>query len=196
MYVSFTATESLEIAIEEQDIPIQHYLRQPQRLVRAIADPKQITPLSEERYRLKMRQLSFLDLYRFQPIVVVQVIATSNGTLAIASESCDLQGLELFQDRFSLDLQGQLVPIRQGKTMYLQGQAALKVSLDLPPLLWLTPKPLLEVTGNGILKSILQRIKQRLLAQLLADYRQWAGQVSERSLQDTASSHEAVLPVR
>lgn len=196
MYVSFTATESLEIAIEEQDIPIQHYLRQPQRLVRAIADPKQITPLSEERYRLKMRQLSFLDLYRFQPIVVVQVIATSNGTLAIASESCDLQGLELFQDRFSLDLQGQLVPIRQGETMYLQGQAALKVSLDLPPLLWLTPKPLLEVTGNGILKSILQRIKQRLLAQLLADYRQWAGQVSERSLQDTASSHEAVLPVR
>ncbi|MBC6417497.1 MAG: DUF1997 domain-containing protein [Prochloron sp. SP5CPC1] len=39
---------------------------------------------------------------------------------------------------------------------------------------WLTPKPLLEFTGNGLLKSVLLRIKQRLQGQLLQDYHEWA----------------------
>jgi len=196
MHVRFTATESLAMAVEEQGIPIEQYLRQPQRLVRAIADPKMIAPLSEERYRLKMRPLSFLDLYRFQPVVVLRVSAATDGTLSITSESCELQGLELLQHHFSFALKGQLVPIRQGETVSLKGRADLEVSLDLPPLLWLTPKPLLEVTGNGILKGILQRIKQRLLAQLLTDYVRWARRASDQHLPEIEHSGEIALPAR
>ncbi len=32
---------------------------------------------------------------------------------------------------------------------------------------------ILEATGNGLLKSVLLTVKQRLLHQLLADYRRW-----------------------
>jgi hypothetical protein len=172
--ICFTACEAVEIVVDEQEIPVSHYLRQPQRLVRAIADPQLMTPLPKERYRLRMRELNFMDLYRIQPTVILKVWATSEGTVRLHSESCEIRGVGYINDRFSLDLVGKLSPQeREGKT-YLTGKADLRVTVDLPPLLWLTPTPLLEMTGNGLLKSVLMRIKQRLLSQLLADYRQWS----------------------
>ncbi|NEP37120.1 DUF1997 domain-containing protein, partial [Moorena sp. SIO3B2] len=48
------------------------------------------------------------------------------------------------------------------------------VKVDVPLPFSLTPKPILETTGNGLLKSVLVRIKQTLMHQLLWDYRQWA----------------------
>jgi len=59
---------------------------------------------------------------------------------------------------------------------YLAGKANLEVKVALPPPLWLTPRPLLEITGNSLLKGVLLRIKQRLMSQLLQDYQQWAKQ--------------------
>lgn len=175
--IRFTASESVEIAVDQETVPIQHYLRQPQRLVRAIANPKLMEQLSEQRFRLKMRPLSFLDLYRFQPAVVLRVVANSEGTVFVNSEDCEILGNEYINQRFSLSLQGKLAPVQSqvGETL-LKGRANLAVDVELPPPLWVAPKSLLETTGNGLLKGVLQRIKQRLLTQLLADYRQWANQ--------------------
>lgn len=172
--VCFTASETVEIAVEEREIPVSHYLRQPQRLVRAIAEPTLMTPLCEERYRLRMRPLNFMDLYRIQPTVVLKVWASSEGMVHLKSESCEIRGVDYINDRFSFQLVGKLYPREQNQKTYLKGRADLQVSVDLPPVLWLTPTPLLEMTGNGLLKSVLVRIKQRLLSQLLADYRQWS----------------------
>ena len=85
MNVSFTANESLAISVDEPTAPIQHYLLQPQRLVSAIADPQLMEVLSENRFRLKMRSLNFLDIYHFQPTVVLKVWATSTGTVYLES---------------------------------------------------------------------------------------------------------------
>ena len=52
MYTRFTATESVDILVTETTIPIQHYLRQPQRLVVAIANPKLMKQLTENLYEL------------------------------------------------------------------------------------------------------------------------------------------------
>ena len=60
MPIRFTASQSVEIAVPDQPIPIQHYLRQPQRLVNALVDPSRIEQLSEENFRLKMRPLAFM----------------------------------------------------------------------------------------------------------------------------------------
>jgi len=79
MEVTFTAAESLEIVVAEQTIPIQHYLRQPQRLVQAIVETSLTEQLSENQFRLKMRPLNFLDMYYFQPTVILNVWATSGG---------------------------------------------------------------------------------------------------------------------
>ncbi len=175
MEVRFRATENLEIPVKGDLIPIQHYLRQPQRIVRAIADPSLMEQLSETRFRLKMRQLNFLDIYYFQPTVTLKVWADAKGGVYLLSEDCEIRGIEYISRRFSLKLKGILLPSENQGQTYLQGEADLEVKVELPPPLWLTPKPLLEVTGNGLLKSVLMRIKQRLLSQLLKDYQAWTG---------------------
>jgi hypothetical protein len=174
MHVRFAASESLAIHVEEEKIPIHHYLRQPQRLVQAIADPNLMEALSDSRFRLKMRPLNFMEIYHFQPTVILKVWSAESGTVYLDSESCDIRGIDYINDRFSFKVAGKLLATQKRDRTYLQGRADLAVKVELPPPLWLTPTPLLEMTGNRLLKSILFRIKQRLLSQLLQDYRQWA----------------------
>ncbi len=174
MIIRFNAAESLEIAVQEETIPIQHYLRQPQRLVKAIADPKLMEILSSNHFRLKMRPLNFMDLYHFQPTVVLKVWTVANGTVHLKSEDCVIRGIDYINDRFSLNVSGKLFPYQRKGQTYLKGKADLTVKVELPPPLWLTPKPFLEMTGNRLLKGVLGRIKQRLSSHLLQDYHQWA----------------------
>jgi hypothetical protein len=176
MEVTFTASESLEIVVAEQTIPIHHYLRQPQRLVQAIVETNLTEHLSENRFRLKMRSLNFLNMYYFQPTVVLNVWATSGGTVFLQSEDCQIKGIDYINDRFTLDVKGKLAPVQKNNQTHLAGKANLEVKVALPPPLWLTPRPLLEITGNGLLKGVLSRIKQRLMSQLPQDYQQWAKQ--------------------
>lgn len=176
MEVTFTAAESLEIVVAEQTIPIQYYLRQPQRLVQAIVETSLTEHLSENRFRLKMRPLNFLNMYYFQPTVILNVWATSEGTIFLQSEDCQIKGIDYINDRFSLNVKGKLAPVEKNNQTYLAGKANLEVKVALPPPLWLTPRPLLEITGNSLLKGVLLRIKQRLMSQLLQDYQQWAKQ--------------------
>jgi len=181
MEIYFTANESLEIEVEQQEIPIQHYLRQPGRLVKAIAENSLMQQLSPDRYAIAMKPLNFMELYHFQPTVVLRVTADAEGTVYLNSESCKIKGIDYINDRFSLHLKGKLSPIQKQGRSYLQGRADLVVKVELPPPLWLTPKPFLEVAGNGLLKSVLMRIKQTLLGHLIKDYQQWALDISEQN---------------
>lgn len=186
MSTKFQATESVQIPVEEAEIPIQHYLRQPQRLVRAIANPQLMKRLSDNLYELKMRPINFMGIYRFQPIVVLKVWAGKNGTVYLKSEDCQIQGIEYINRRFKLDLKGFLTSQQNESKTILEGQADLKVKVDIPPALMFTPKSFLEKTGNGLLKSVLVRIKQRLVTQLLQDYSQWAAREVKQTDGDSA----------
>lgn len=172
MHIRFSASQSVELAVEEQPIPIQHYLRQPQRLIRALVDPSRTEQLNHECFRLKMRPLSFMML-SIQPTVDMRIWAESDGAIHLQSIACEIRGIEYINQRFALDLIGKLTPKHIDQTTYLVGRADLQVQVDLPPPLWLTPKPLLETTGNGLLRSVLLTVKQRLMHQLLLDYRTW-----------------------
>lgn len=174
MDTRFTASQSVELPVAEQPIPIQHYLRQPQRLVNALAASSRIEPLGEELFRLKMRPLSFM-MVSLQPIVDLRVWAESDGTVHLRSVRCEIRGIEYINQRFSLQLVGKLQPRQLHQTTYLVGKADLEVAVEIPPPLAFTPKPILEATGNGLLKSVLLTIKQRLMHQLLLDYQEWAG---------------------
>ncbi len=186
--VRFTSSESINLSVPQENTPIQHYLRQPQRLVSTIANPKLMTQLSENRFHLKMRPLNFLDMYHFQPSVVLKVVADSNGTVTLTSENCEILGNDYINDRFGMNLKGKLYPVEKNGQVYLEGRADLNVDVDLPPPLWFTPRPMLETTGNGLLKSVLMRIKQKLMHQLLADYRQWANQPTTAKPAETSFS--------
>lgn len=189
MQTRFTASQSVEIAVPEQSIPIQHYLRQPQRLVNALVDTSRIEQLDGESFRLKMRPLTFMAL-SIQPIVDLRIWAQSNGTIHLRSLGCEIRGVEYINQRFALDLTGYLSPEQTITGTRLKGKADLEVRVELPMPLSLTPKPLLEATGNGLLKSVLLTIKQRLMHQLLADYCHWVSAQTEA----ISSNQLPVLP--
>jgi hypothetical protein len=192
MRVTFSATEQLQLRQSEPLPSLQHYLRQPQRLVQAIADSKLMEVLPGDRFRLKMRPLNFLDIYHFQPTVVLKVWANATGTVFLESESCEIRGIDYINHRFSLQLKGRLAPYCQDGHTLLQGKADLQVGVDLPQALWLTPKPLLEMAANGLLRGVLARIKQRLQGQLLADYQQWLAQQNDNLVTQASPTAEAL----
>lgn len=187
MHTRFDASQSVEIAVVEQPIPIKHYLRQPQRLVQALIDPSQIEHLGEEIFRLKMRPLSFMML-SIQPTVDMHVWAEADGTVHLESIACQIRGIEYIDRRFALKLRGRLFPCQVNGVTYLKGKADLQVQVELPPPFWLTPKPVLETTGNGLLKSVLLTVKHRLMHQLLLDYRKWATAATANDVSTQASA--------
>lgn len=192
MQSQFTASQSIELLVAERSIPIHHYLRQPQRLMQALVDPSRIELLGDDCFRLKMRSLSFLML-SIQPTVDLQVWTEANGTLHLRSIGCEIRGVEYVNERFHLNLSGQLAPVQRGTSTILTGQANLKVSVDIPPALWLTPKTLLEATGNGLLKSVLLTVKQRLSHHLLSDYYRWAAAQTQQHDESLTRNARPVL---
>jgi Protein of unknown function (DUF1997) len=171
--VTFTADRSVEIVVPKQPIPIQHYLRQPHRLVRSLVDPNRIEQVGDDEFCLTMRTLSFFG-FELQPTVYLRVWTEVDGTVRIVSTNCEIRGIDYIDRRFSLELIGELVPHeRQGRT-YLTGIADLEVRVELPPPVSFMPRSIVESAGNSLLKGILNSFKQRLLNQLLADYVVWA----------------------
>jgi hypothetical protein len=176
MYVSFNASESVQISVDNQATPIQHYLRQPQRLVQAIADPQLIKQISDDLYELKMRPINFMEIYHFQPIVQLKVWSGSKSSVYLKSAGCQIKGIDYINNRFSLKLKGVLYPHEQNGQTTLEGQADLEVGVELPTALMFTPQAFLERAGNTLLKGVLGRIKQKLMTQLIQDYVAWASQ--------------------
>ena len=181
MYVSFSASESVQIPIVNQETPIQHYLRQPKRLVHAIADPQLMKQVDEDLYELKMKPIDFMEIYHFQPIVLLKVWSGSNGSVYLQSVDCHIEGIEYINKRFSLKLKGVLYAKETNEQTTLEGQSDLEVKVGLPTALMFTPKMLLEGAGNQLLRSILNRIKNRLTTQLIQDYHTWASQETNSS---------------
>ncbi|MGB3491514.1 MAG: DUF1997 domain-containing protein [Elainellaceae cyanobacterium] len=190
MFARFQSSQTVDIAVPEQSVPIQHYLRQPHRVIRALVDPKRTESLARDVFRLKMRPLSFLIL-SIQPTVDMKLWADSDGTIHLKSVGCKIHGVDFIDQRFNLTLAGELSPIeRDGKT-HLVGRADLQVEVNVPPPLEFTPRLILERTGNGLLGSVLMTIKQRLMHQLIADYRAW---VKTQTQAVQTSSTSALAP--
>jgi Protein of unknown function (DUF1997) len=173
MDIRFTSSQAVELVVPDYPIHIANYLRQPQRVVKALAASSQIDPLSEDLYRLSMRPLKFMSL-SLQPVVDMRVWADSDAIIQVQSVNCNLRGMEYVNDKFQLILKGELYPTQVHGATYLKGLANLAVEVELPPPFNLTPRPILETAGNGLLVSVLSTIKHRLMNQLIADYKAWA----------------------
>ena len=168
----FQVSQTLKMVVPNEVIPIEHYLRQPQRLVQAITDPSRIQYLAPSHFRLQLLPLQFMML-RLEPTVDLQVWSQAEGTLHLRSLDCQIRGTQFLPPSFGLELAGTLSPHRQGSTTELRGQADLKVQVNVPPPLKLLPEPVLEKSGRAFLNGILLTIKYRLERQLLQDYRRW-----------------------
>jgi Protein of unknown function (DUF1997) len=130
-----------------------------------------------------------------QPTVDMRVWAESNGNILLRSVGCEILGIEYINQRFSLNLKGYLSPHHSSTGTCLQGKADLEVKVDLPPPFSFTPTPILETAGNGLLKSVLLTVKQRLLHQLLTDYRRWViAQTQEQTFGDDTTELPILNP--
>ena len=168
----FQVSQTLKMIVPNEVIPIEHYLRQPQRLVQAITDPSRFQQLAPSQFRLQLRPLQFMML-RLEPTVDLQVWTPSEGTLHLRSLDYEIRGAQFLPQSFGLELAGTLSPHRQGSATKLRGRAELKVQVDVPPPLTLLPEPVLERSGQAFLNGILLTIKYRLERQLVQDYRHW-----------------------
>ncbi len=181
MVAEFHASESVSISVPVHSVPIAHYLRQPQRLVNAITAKSRVEALEDRPnqeghrfFRMKMQPLNFLHI-KIQPTVDMDVWADVNDSVYLRSIGTQIRGTDWIDQRFALKLAGKITPNidRHGRTK-LVGRVDLKVSVVMPPIFFLTPPIVIEVTGNSLLKSVLVAMKQRLMQRLVADYVVWA----------------------
>ncbi|OKH11616.1 DUF1997 domain-containing protein [[Limnothrix rosea] IAM M-220] len=179
MQSRFAAVELVRLEAPELSPSIDTYLQQIDRVVGVIANPDLTEKLAPDQFRLKMQPIGFLDLYQFQPIVTLRIWCDRHNVVHLKSLDYEFRGLEAFMDGVELTLVGTLASTQDdGGKPQLSGKADLSVTLPLPPPLWLTPKPLLQATGDRLLSEVLQRIKQQILKQLIQDYIDWTKTVT------------------
>lgn len=183
MDTCFKARQSVDMMIPPAAVPIEAYLRQSERIVQALgntgANTGGVEALGGELFRLKLKPLKFFTLL-LQPIVDMRVWVDGADLLRVQSVGCEILGLGDFdQQHFELNLSGEMYPLLVQGRMKLLGEVSLRVNVDMPMPISLTPKPVLETTGSAIMLGVLSTMKQRLTKNLVTDYQEWANQ--ERS---------------
>ncbi|MEM6450472.1 MAG: DUF1997 domain-containing protein [Cyanobacteria bacterium P01_D01_bin.105] len=170
--VRFNASQSVTIAVPAKPRSIEDYLSEVSRLVYALVDEQQVEVIHPNLFRVKTKPIKFFNL-SLQPISDIRIWHEDNA-VRLSSDRCVLEGQQSFNDRFLIAMQGYLVVQPTTTGQQLRGQANLGISVDLPQALKLTPKYLLERTGNSLLNGILLTLRQRLMRQLIVDYCAWA----------------------
>ncbi|MEM6836580.1 MAG: DUF1997 domain-containing protein [Cyanobacteria bacterium P01_C01_bin.120] len=183
--------QTANMQIARRSVPLSHYLKQPRRLVHALMNPAQVEELHPDTFRFYLRGFQFLML-SIRPVVDLQIDVSQDRLLTVRSVGCRIQDNEFVNRKFSLNLSGRLLLTERDSFTELDGEVDLQIAVDLPPILTLTPRALLETTGNQILRGVLMTMKQRLMRQLAADYAAWSrGQTAiapaQPSLRPTAS---------
>jgi hypothetical protein len=186
----FQAYQTLCLRVPNEAVPIEHYLRQPQRLVQAITDPRRIEPLDGGVYRLSLRSLQFLGI-NVEPTADLKVWSTADGTLNLESVQCQVRGpdyLSFVNESFGMTLRGTLKPQRQDNHTELTGRADLGIHIELPVPIKYMPDPMLDRAGKAFLNGILMTIKHRIERQLVEDYRAWVAATLQRTEGTTQNS--------
>lgn len=165
-------SQTVEIQVPREALPIEAYLSHPDRLVRTLAPQDRLALLQEGLYRLTILPVRVLNL-TIAPIVDVKVWLDDDRKVQVESIACEISGLEAFRDRFDLKLVGELYPIHTPKQILLRGSALLRVNVDLPMPFSMMPRSMVESAGNGVLDTTLKTVKGRMLKYIIKDYQAW-----------------------
>lgn len=186
MPLAFSASQHLALNVQRDADRLPDYLHEDDRLVGALLDSRQLTPLEPGRYRYVVTSLQVFQLH-VKPIVSLEIVHEGN-TVLMRAVDCELEGLGMVEN-FDLTLEARLQADADG----LSGTAALNVQVSQPPLLRLIPKAMLESTGESILNGILLGIKGRVGQQLITDFNRWC-QESERETPEKTAAMENCRP--
>ena len=181
MTLAFRASQHLDLPVASQSKHLRSYLRQEDRVIKALLDERQLERIGPGRYRYTVTTLQVFQL-QVCPIVLLK-IEQGDGRISMQATDATLEGLGLVDD-FQLSLEALLEVGDQG----LQGEAMLGVNVSQPPLLKLIPKRVLESTGESILSGILMTIKGRVGRQLVKDFQEWCLQSTAQQQANTELS--------
>jgi hypothetical protein len=195
MRTEFTASQTVDLGLSDEPIPMEQYLRQPQRLIYALTEPGQVEQLGPSLFRLTLSPLKFMML-KIQPTVDLKVWTEADGALYLQSVGTQLKGLEIFDASFHLNLTGYLAACHRGGVTHLRGQSDLLVQVDLPPSLVFMSRTLVQATGNALLKSVLTTMRQRLERQLIQDYYRWVKAQKADAQMDLSGGRSPGFPYR
>jgi hypothetical protein len=179
MPLAFSASQALQLPVQQHQSALRDYLNDEQRVIGALLDPSQLCQLEQGRYRYTVTRLQVFQL-QIQPVVDL-VARRSPGRIELEAVDCELEGLGLVDD-FRLTLHSWLEADSHG----LVGEASLAVSVSQPSLLRLIPAGVLEATGRSLLAGILLGIKTRVGQQLVHDFDDWC---AERAQQFSPAAH-------
>ena len=181
MTLAFRASQHLDLPVASQNKHLRSYLRQEDRVIKALLDERQLERIGPGRYRYTVTTLQVFQL-QVCPVVLLK-IEQGDGRISMQATDATLEGLGLVDD-FQLSLEALLEVGDQG----LQGEAMLGVNVSQPPLLKLIPKRVLESTGESILSGILMTIKGRVGRQLVKDFQEWCRQSTAQQQANTELS--------
>jgi|TARA_Y100001933_G_C18710183_1_gene442907 hypothetical protein len=181
MTLAFRASQHLDLPVASQSKHLRSYLRQEDRVIKALLDERQLERIGPGRYRYTVTTLQVFQL-QVCPVVLLK-IEQGDGRISMQATDATLEGLGLVDD-FQLSLEALLEVGDQG----LQGEAMLGVNVSQPPLLKLIPKRVLESTGESILSGILMTIKGRVGRQLVKDFQEWCLQSTAQQQANTELS--------
>ena len=181
MTLAFRASQHLDLPVASQSKHLRSYLRQEDRVIKALLDERQLERIGAGRYRYTVTTLQVFQL-QVCPVVLLK-IEKGDGRISMQATDATLEGLGLVDD-FQLSLEAVLEVADQG----LQGEAMLGVNVSQPPLLKLIPKRVLESTGESILNGILMTIKGRVGRQLVRDFQDWCLQSTAQQQASTELS--------
>ena len=166
MPLAFSASQQLDLPVQSQIDQLPAYLREEDRVVKALLDPNQLERIEAGRYRYTV---TTIQVFQLQVKPVVSLTVQQDGqTLIMRAVDAQLEGLGVVDD-FELSLESVLEASSTG----LKGLATLGVRVSQPPLLKLIPRKVLESTGESTLNGILLTIKGRVGRQLVDDFQTW-----------------------
>ena len=166
MSLAFSASQQLTLPVHGRAELLADYLDDEQRAIRALLEPRQLTPLSPGNYQYEVSGFKVFQL-QVQPVVQLQA-QREPGRLVLDAIECRLDGLEAVDD-FEFTLQSWLAVNDGG----LEGEALLGVRVSRPAVLGLIPPRVLEATGRSLLGGILLSMRKRVGKSLLSDFSEW-----------------------
>lgn len=165
----FSAQQTSRVELVGSWAEVQAFLQEPCHLTAALLDQGQVRQLDRERFEVRMHWIGALGL-QVRPIVRLRIQTPQPGEVRLQAIGCRIEGNDWINDHFDLAFEGSLLPLwissEPSPQVILQGRAQLQVRLELPPLLALTPPPLVETVGTTIVKGVLMTIRHSLSRQL------------------------------
>lgn len=180
--MEFGARDEVELFVDEEHGHMHRYIMQsPERVILSTWDSDLVDRKAQNVFRLTTRPVQFVTL-NLQPCIELMVWP-EDEQLHIKSMDCSILGVEhvlgrKFAESLKVEVTGRLKAVpdvrgNKGRSVRLVGEVVFFTSGQLPFLLAMTPRPVLESAAFTVNKRIMSYAKTRFINNLAEDFGRW-----------------------